>query len=270
MESAIRSPLLLKYEFADSIGALDAYEAARALLGASRALAISTNLFVNDEVISKAPSLKRAKIELRPIRSGILEFPIDILIPTVAGIRDSIYAAIFWDYTKYIFSRTLGKKEPNIKSEAKSVLDRQGGAVDAAVDRISAAMLEAHRPIGRGAKHAIFVNGDNNNITIIDSTSQEFLEHEIFDEKTINFEGTISSFNANTNIGGIFIPSEERVVRFNANYEEIFTDNSRAAIAESLVSYVARNPKTVRMRGHAIRTRTGDLKRIHAISVRLV
>lgn len=268
MAGQVRTPLLVKYNFEQSIQSLAAYDAALALLGTSRSLAIATHLYVNGKVITQAPALKNANIEIKPIRSGSLEFPLDILIPSAINVRDGVAAAIFWDFVKFLYARTLGRKAPTIMPEAKAKIDAVGGAVDAAIDRMSTALIDAHRPISRGAKNAVFVVGNNNQITIIDRTSKEFLEEEDVESNLSVFDGSISSFNANSNAGGIFVPDEERVVSFKAAPGESLDDLSRKLIARSLAGYIGRQPLNVRMRGYAVRTRAGDLKRINAVSVR--
>jgi len=49
---------------------LDLYDAAQAMIGFQRSLAITTNLIINGEVITQAPSLRNARIISTPPEEG--------------------------------------------------------------------------------------------------------------------------------------------------------------------------------------------------------
>lgn len=72
---------ILKYEGGDADNhLLDFYDAAQALDGFQRSLAITTNLVINGNIITQSTSLKNAKMLVSPPKEGSWEIA-TIIVP---------------------------------------------------------------------------------------------------------------------------------------------------------------------------------------------
>ena len=94
---------------------LDFYDAAQAMAGFQRSLAITTHLIVNGTVITQAPSLKNAKIYSEPPESGSWKSKAIVLTGLAGGAfalgtapRDTPLGHLISSAYDYVVSETLG------------------------------------------------------------------------------------------------------------------------------------------------------------------
>ena len=245
----------------------DAYDVTRSLMAYSRILAISTSLFVNGSVIKQAPYLKNAKIFIRPSRQGSFEGIFEVAIPILVDATKAVTQIGFTEYTKYLFSRAIGKKYDSQNSVARKIISEQGGAIEAVVQNLGPRFQDIHRPIASadGASQCIVVIGSGNSI-ILNPQSKEFVETTIMDSTETTYVGSVSSFNVNESSGGVFIHDEGRVVSFRSKSGK-FSPAQNTVLADSLSAYAKRGRKDVRVRGFAERANDNRLKTIKITSV---
>ena len=90
---------------------LNFYDAARAMTGFQRSLALTTHLVLNGEIITQAPSLKNSEILVTTPTSGSWEIVATIVgaawVAGTAG-KDTPLGHLLYSVYDYIVSNTLG------------------------------------------------------------------------------------------------------------------------------------------------------------------
>ena len=261
-------PLSVKYNLNSQDSYLDAYDAGIALSGISRSLAISMHYFVNGSVIKQAPALDGAKINLKPPKEGSFVFEIDIELATAAigGMAASgVVGNACYDFLKYIYSRTVGRDYNPTNKASERLIRKDEGAIDAIVDTIESDVASIHRPIIHNAQNVFILNGQNN-IVRLDSGSYDYVRAKIVSDTTDRFIGNVSSFNAYTGRGRIYLKSDGRNISFSPEDDE-FTDEQKALLAWSLNEYVNGNTGLLQLEATYVSTPGGLLK---ALNVREV
>lgn len=254
-------PVTVKYNIQDDDHRLDVYDAGVALSGISRSLAISIHYFVNESVIKQAPALSGARLHLLPPRPGSFVFQIDveILAMTICGMAVSgIIGNACWDFLKHLYARTIGKEYSPHNEIANTLATRNQGAVDAIIDTIENDVALMHRPIIHNATNVVVFSGDNN-IVNLDRSSYEYVKAKNISEKSSVFTGNVSSFNANTGRGRIFLLKFGRTISFSPALDA-FTDEQKSLLAWSLNEYVNGNGGLLKIEANHISTPNGLLK----------
>ena len=229
---------ILKYEGGDADNhLLDFYDAAQALDGFQRSLAITTNLVINGNIITQSTSLKNAKILVSPPKEGSWEIA-TIIVPILgfaykAGTapKDTPLGHLIHSAYDYIVSdllgfhvdydKTLGQQYEDLGKRGENELPilRQS-QFDSAIEKCDNALKAMHRPIVQSgtANYAnIFSKiGDKTRQVdhAIDANSYEHLSYTYKSEKPEEIVGAISSYNSNTFRGRIFVDDEIRPIPF--------------------------------------------------------
>lgn len=215
---------------------IDLYDVSQALIGFQRSLAITTHLILNDEIITQAPSLKGAQIYALPAEEGSWRIKAGILVLSTASYQvmtapnDTPLGHLVLSAYDYVISESLGFHVDYDKSlgqlyeenrrnniELPKVREAQ---LDSVIEKCSTAITEMHRPIYKTntAETAIIsseINGKKTPLhpTLSFDTFQYIIEEHVEDDiQTIR--GFVSSYNANTFKGRIYVPSEERPISF--------------------------------------------------------
>lgn len=216
---------------------LDFYDAAQAMLGFQRSLAITTHLVLNGQVITQAPSLKNARIVAVPPEDG--SWKISAIITSIAlsayGIgtapKDTPLGHIVHSAYDYVISESLGfhvdyekslgqqyQQLQKSKQNQLPILDQS--KFDSAIEKCESAIREMHRPIVKSE------TADSAHIIYRTRTSEQPLDHPLntdtygyisettADSQTSEIEGRISSYNINTYKGRMFISAEKRPLPF--------------------------------------------------------
>lgn len=216
---------------------LDFYDAAQAMLGFQRSLALTTHLVLNGEIITQAPSLKNAQIFAKPPSEGSWE-----VIATVGFIGSAIYKLgtapkstpighlVYSAYDYMIkgalgshvdYDKTLGQQYEELKKHEGNELPIIGESqLDSLIEKCEPAIKEIHRPI---IKSKTATSGQINasigkKSEIIDAVfDEESYSYIVQTDQTTEietFSGRISSYNINTFKGRIFLPDLKRPVSF--------------------------------------------------------
>ncbi|WP_374633142.1 hypothetical protein [Ferrovibrio sp.] len=217
--------------------AIDMYDAAQALLGFQRSLAITTHLVLNGTVITQAPSLTGAKILSLPIEEGSWK----VVAAIVGGIwaagqapKDTALGHLMASAYDYVVSETLGfnidfeqtlKKQydefqKNKPVNSISVPRLEQSKFDAVIEKCETSMREIHRPIiwsktAKSGKITLDTGAPQPKVMIpLNRETYNYISATDTSKKAFDFEGYVSSYSINTLKGRIYITSENRPIPF--------------------------------------------------------
>jgi len=210
---------------------LDFYDAARALVGFQRSLALVTHLVVNGEIITQAPALKGAKIFTSAPDEGSWKVKATIAgaIFTAGSVgKDSPVGQVvtsLYDYVLYSsmgfhvdYNKTLQQQYAEHLA-AKAITEAK---VKSLIEKSETSIADMHRPIVAsrsamvgnvfGKSHERSpdqpIGPDMNAITY------DHLMENIFSDDEETLTGKVSSYNLNTYKGRMFVVEEGRTVPF--------------------------------------------------------
>lgn len=278
---------LLKYEglLADR-NELDFYDAAKALAGFQRSLALTTHLVVNGEIITQAPSLKNARIFVATPRPGSWEVIATVGLVIWAGgtaSKDSPFGHILYSVYDYVVSQVFGfpvSYDKSLRQSYEEYLaskDITPARLDSLAEKIESSLADMHRPIvaSRTADHADVFGAPPNQPVIrlgreLNSNSYDHIKQFEVDDFPSVIDGVVSSYNRNTYGGRVYIHDEERPIGFELvdgaktipNVDAITTSLRTGAIEKGSSSLGA-----VKMTGFKVKSSTGRLKGFRVIRV---
>lgn len=214
---------------------IDLYDAAQALMGFQRSLALTTHLILNDEIITQAPSLRGARILAEPSEPG--SWKITAIVSTATAMfalgsaqNNSPIGHLLFSLYDYVISESLGVRVDYNKSlgvlyeeaqQRKQLLPRvTQSQADALVEKCDRAVIEMHRPIVKSetATRCVITGGRwGHEVPLqvfLDEESYAFIHETVSDRVPNIYKGRVSSYNTNTFKGRIFIPAIGRAVAF--------------------------------------------------------
>lgn len=215
---------------------IDFYDISDALYGFQRYIALTTHLFVNNEIITHAPALKNARIYAAPPEDGSWKILANVTLlcaaaynigtadkeTPVGNIGRSIYEYVLKesigievDYDKSIGEEILEarKKNPNFPELTQSKLD-------SLIEKCQSGIYKIHRPIvsSRTANRAEILfddgSGDIKSTGSLDKETHDYMSYNKKDDRETVILGRITSYNVNTFKGRIYIVDEKRPVPF--------------------------------------------------------
>jgi len=158
--------VLLTYEgrLADS-HELDFYDAARALSGFQRSLALTTHLILTGEIIHKAPAMKGARILIATPKPGSWEVIASIIgAAWIAGTasKDTPFGHLLYSAYDYVIRQTMGFPVQYDKSLYQQYEEQLAAnkitpaKLDSLTEKIESSVADMHRPIvaSKTADHA--------------------------------------------------------------------------------------------------------------------
>lgn len=256
---------------------LDFYDAARAMAGFQRSLALTTHLVLNDEIITQAPSLKNAQILVATPAPGSWELVATIVgVAWVAGTatKETPLGHLLYSVYDYVVANTLGFHVDYNKSlyqthrEAVEKKNLTPEKLDSLMEKIESSISDMHRPIvaSESATQArlFWINWAGSEQIGPDMTelSYEYIARTIRREEVVEHEGLISSYNVNTYKGRIYLPLEQRPIPFELG-ESARTRRNANLITSSLHSNATNRSETeglIILHGQRLESSTGRLK----------
>ncbi|WP_296079697.1 hypothetical protein [uncultured Agrobacterium sp.] len=234
---------------------LDFYDAADALTGFQRSLALTTHLILNGEIITQAPALKGARILIKSPEQGSWK-----VVTTVGMImagahqlgtapRDTVLGNLVTSAYDYVvnetlgfhvdFDKTLGQQYDELRKQRKPIAPKiTQSQMDALIEKCESSIKEMHRPIyaSKTAETAVLRATYRRNPTEIaelDADTFDYVNLTTQIEQPFENTGRVSSYNINTFKGRIFVATEQRPIPFDLaeSCRDIF---SVQAITESL------------------------------------
>jgi hypothetical protein len=264
---------------------LDFYDAARAMAGFQRSLALTTHLVLNGEIITQAPSLKNAEILVTTPEAGSWEIVASIVGGLwIAGTatKETPLGHLLYSVYDYIVSNTLGfhvdynkglyQSHKEALSERKLTPER----LDSLMEKTESSISDMHRPIyaSESASQArLFWNSPSGFKQIgpsMTDLSYDFISRTIRQDGVVEHEGLISSYNVNTFKGRIYLPLEQRPIPFELD-EPARNIANVSLITTSLRTNATERTKSdgmITMHGQRLESSTGRLKAlvVHKIS----
>jgi hypothetical protein len=226
----------LSFEGNDADGhELDFYDAAQAMIGFQRSLAITTHLVLNGKVITQAPALKNAQIMAAPPEEGSWKITA-LIATTLYGIstapKDTPLGHLVHSAYDYIVSESLGfhvDYDKSLGQQYEHIRSGKSGTklpilnqsqFDSAIEKCESALKDMHRPIVKSetaSQAKIYFRSASAEVPFehrLDRKSYEYITRTELDEKTSEIVGRVSSYNMNTFKGRIFVPEERRPIPF--------------------------------------------------------
>ncbi len=278
--------VLLKYEgkLADD-HELDFYDAARALAGFQRSLALTTHLVLNGEIITQAPSLKNARIIVTTPQPGSWEVIASIIGGAwVLGTatKDSPLGHLLYSVYDYVVSQTLGFPVDYNKSlyqQYKQELEKKAitpAKLDSLTEKVEGSVAEMHRPIvaSKTADHADMYAGRIAHPRIrlgkeLNQMTYDYIKEFEIDRNVSDTEGIVSSYNINTYSGRLFVFEEERPIGFELDDESRTRPNINLITSSLRTNAIERGSRdgAIVLRGRRVTSSTGRLKGLRVASV---
>ncbi len=265
---------------------LDLYDAARALEGFHRTLALTTHLIMNNEVITQAPSLKNATIHSLPPEKGSWEITVIIctaMYSLATAPKDTPLGHIIYSAYDYIvseslgvsvdYNKTLGKLYKESKIEKLPEIKQH--QLDSVIEKCSNSIKEMHRPIYQtNTATEASISAKVNDKTKILSTSLNYdtythIKTEHINSKEVLVHGHISSYNINTFTGRIYTTEVNRAVPFELSYYLKNDKKTIKLIVNSLreSALKTKERKTLKCLVQKIESVKGKLKKYIIISI---
>ena len=263
---------------------IDLYDAARALVGFQRSLALTTHLLLHGEIITQAPSLKGAKIITTAPDEGSWKVTAAVLVGiwTVGTApKDSVFGHLLYSAYDLVvketlgfhvdFDKSLGQQHEAYLASKKITKEK----VDSLVEKTESAISDMHRPIvgNKTATSAkLFARGDSSGPIQLGpeftQISYDYISHTVRSPNPSEIVGVVSSYNSNTFKGRIFCFEEKRPIAF--ELEEIargrdainlITSSLRSnAVSRSSRDDVSALATPIKLTCHRLDSATGRLK----------
>ncbi len=284
----IKMSLIFEGNEADS-NRLDMYDAAQAMMGFQRSLALTTHLVLNGTVITQAPALKGAQILSAPPEAGSWKteaFILGALLTAGTAPQNSVVGHLMYSGYDYVISQSLGfhvDYEKTLQApyaELKKNRDNdlpiiEQSQFNSVIEKCEYSIKEMHRPIvksGTAQRATILFRTDKVQMPLNNPLSEvtfNNMRSSSEDEEPVMVRGKVSSYNLNTYKGRVFVPEEGRPISFNLAYGEEFS-LSVAKITSSLQANAkdrSSDSSTVVLRAYKTFTRSGLLKSLLVVEV---
>lgn len=230
---------------------LDFYDAAHALVGFQRSLAIVTHFVINNEIITQATSLENARILSAPPEAGSWKTTAVILGGVWAlgtAPKDSPLGHVISSVYDYVISETLGVHVDYDESLGQTLEKHrndssQPGAresqLDSLIEKCEVPIKNMHRPVvfsETAAVGQVRTVQDGGRIPVgpaLDHDTWAYVDLTSRSEDKEVLEGWVSSYNINTFKGRIYFSKFSRPLPFILS-EETRTPRKIAMITTSL------------------------------------
>ncbi len=210
---------------------IGAYDAAAALRGFERSLALTTHAVLNGQIIVQAPALKGAQILFYPPEEGSWKATAIVVIGSIWALNDvdqhsPIGHLLYSAYDYVIHSATGG--DLDYDKPIRRIIEEQRDAapeasdnltvdvLDGVVERAEKSIEEIHRPIveTETASTCRIIYQRRSDGIRLDRETYEYISQSVERPKPEKFVGAISSYNMNSFTGRVFIPAYGRTVAF--------------------------------------------------------
>jgi hypothetical protein len=268
---------------------IDFYDAALALLGFQRSLAITAHMIINGEIITQAPSLSGTQIYIRPIEEGSWKVVASLLgglfIASQAQ-QNSVLGNLMTSAYDYViheslgfhvdFTKTLGQQYEELHKTHREIKPQPQSKFDSVIEKCDVAISGMHRPLvfSKTATSANILSKDNYERptalgVILTPTTYEYILFTKEIDVPVEFIGRVSSYNMNTYKGRIFTREEWRPIPF-ALSEDARDSGAISLITHSLaVNAISRTAPEGNLGFRAFRnvSRTGRLKLYRIVEI---
>jgi hypothetical protein len=256
---------------------LNFYDAARAMTGFQRSLALTTHLVMNGEIITQAPSLKNAEILVTTPAAGSWELIASVVgAAWIAGTasKDTPLGHLLYSVYDYIVANTLGfhvdyeKSLYELHKESLAEKNITPEKLDSLMEKTESSIADMHRPIvaSESANQArlfwISYQSAKQIGPDMSELSYAYISRTIRSDDIIAHKGLVSSYNVNTFKGRIFLPDEQRPIPFELG-EAAQTRSNVNLITSSLRTNASSRGNAdglITLHGNRLESSTGRLK----------
>lgn len=213
---------------------IDFYDVNQALIGFQRSLALTTHLVLNGKIITQAPALKGAKIYALPseesswkitalvVAGGLYQLGTTPHDTVVGHIVHSLYDYVISESLGFHvdYEKSLGELYEQAKEKELKIPQLDQTRADSLIEKCSTAVKDMHRPIFRSATAtsaliSSTMNGRSHPFgTPLTLDTYDYLHETHVENNPIDIIGRISSYNANSYKGRIYVPIEGRPITF--------------------------------------------------------
>lgn len=270
----------LKFTGAESDnGYLNFYDAARALAGFERSLALTTHLVLNGEIITQSPSLRGAEIYLPHIEEGSWKARAVVALSAASVIlsagKDSPLGQVVTSVYDYALSETMGfhpDYDKTLQQQYHEHLKEKGISkekLDSLAEKIEPSVAEMHRPLAitRTAFSAQIL-ATQKLIRLgpeMSLSTYEYVKQTIKEDETVDIVGVVTSYNLNTFKGRFLVFEEHRPIPFELT-EGARNKRNVAALTSSqhFHGQDRKDPRAaLKLKARRLVSTTGRLKRLH-------
>jgi hypothetical protein len=253
--------LKIKYHYQNGIadaGKLELYDAAIALRGISRASAIITHAFINEEVRTRGDAAEGAKFYINSPKRGSFIYEASIWF---AG---TVSSGLFYDFVRYGFNEAVGKfSNDEYYKKLNERIEPTIGELPAALE---SPLDEIHRPIKQdGEIKLTIMRPRGEKLSVFDSETALYLQpHTVPAPHEIS--GNVTKYNSLTGWGKFYDLIERRTVSFNIDLRS--SERQRSLITWSLHEHNMRRDGLLFLSANAVIAPTGKIKRyiVHNVS----
>jgi len=210
-------------------GLIEFYDAAKALSGFQRSLALTTHLVLHGEVIVQAPSASGFEIFIPPFIEGSWKSRAKIVLGATFAVgavgMDSPIGHMVTSIYDAVLSNTMGfhvdynKTLQELYSESQKDKPITPEKIDSLCEKLEASIADMHRPIviSQSANRAQLsrcgpFKGDIG--PLMSPLTYEYVKQTTRDKDISTIVGHVSSYNINTYKGRIFSLEENRPIPF--------------------------------------------------------
>lgn len=220
--------------------AIDFYDVSHAMQGFERVVSLTTHLLINGEVLTQSPSAKGFRLVALPPEEGSWKLTIALTGMMGSSIHafgtaapDTAFGWLAKSAVEYVIQETLGFT-PNYDETLGAQINRyknssRGRSIspdlsierfDSLIEKTESGVKAIHRPIvySNSASVAGFdyrVGARDGSLAVhADANTFEYVDRTITSDDFDKFCGLVSSYNANTFKGRLYLPNEKRTVPF--------------------------------------------------------
>jgi len=272
---------------------IDLYDIAQALTGFQRSLALTTQLVLNDEIITQAPKLKGVEILARPPEVGSWKLPARVVITATAlytigtAPKDTAIGHLVFSAYDYVikqslgfhvdFDKSLGESYENLRNLDNTAPELKEYRYDSLIEKCESSIREIHRPIyGRGTaeKGNISAGSRFDRMSPLGSdltlSTYEYIHRSIKSNRPEQFKGRVSSYNSNTYYGRIFLHSTGFTIPFQLSGDARLSEKVMI-VANSLTANIQRDENeeygVVYVKAYKVTSKNDRLKKLEIIDI---
>ena len=210
-------------------GLLEFYDAAKALAGFQRSLALTTHLALHGEIITQAPYARGFQIYVPPFSEGSWKTKAKIAIGTAFAIgavgKDSPVGHVVTSIYSAALSTTMGFDVDYDKTLQELYYENHRDKpvtvekIDSLCEKIESSVADMHRPIviSESANRANVTRCDHHKRDvgpIFSSLTYDYVRQTKKDREVTVVVGHVSSYNINTYQGRVYCLEERRPIPF--------------------------------------------------------
>lgn len=199
---------------------INLYDAATSIQGLSRALAISTNAFLNDgQVRTKVDKIKNVEFFLKPSRTGSFVENISIIFSdeVITTLGAAGLVKYFWDWIEFTWRIASGKEGANTPNEKfnKNILSNNPKLKEKIRSSLKDPLLNLHKPISTESDIKIEIRRPSKGpIITFDKLSYDKIKSVQESEIVEGIIGNVTKYNHLTKYGRFYDDDKESTVAF--------------------------------------------------------